>query len=191
MNPFPLSHSGALIYEQIESQFSELDLVRRNITPSNLTPEIQSMPADKLLGGAIKNKPMAEAVKAGLCVALDAWEEAHSIAQDLDTAEGSYWHGIIHRREPDGGNAKYWYRRVGEHPVLFQLGSDETRKTLSSTTAFDQITELGSWDPFIFIDLCMASENGQQPELKTELLALQTKEIQLLIGHCIKGVMAK
>lgn len=191
MNPFPPSSSGALIYEQIESQFSELDLVRRKITPSNLTSEIQSMPVDKLLGGSIKSKPMAEAVKAGLCVALDAWEEAHSIAQDLDTAEGSYWHGIVHRREPDGGNAKYWYRRVGEHPVLFQLGSDETRKALSSTTAFDQITESGSWEPFIFIDLCLVCENGQRPELKTELLALQIKEIQLLLGHCVKSTIAK
>lgn len=132
---------------------------------------------------------MAEAVKSGLCLALDAWDEAHSIAQDLDTVEGSYWHGIVHRREPDAGNAKYWFRRVGQHPIFQQLTSQETRQALPATTAFDQIVSSGSWESFTFIDLCMACENGQSPELKPELVALQSKEISLLLEHCIQNAI--
>jgi len=191
MNPFPPSSLGAQFYEQIESQFPDLDLVRRKITPSSLLPQIQAMPLDKLLGQAVTNQPMGEAVKAGLFLAVDAWDEAHFIAQDLDTVEGSYWHGIVHRREPDAGNAKYWFRRVDEHPVFQQLGSGETRQGLPSSIAFNHITQSGSWEPFTFIDLCMACEDGEKPELKTELLALQIKEIEFLLNHCIQNVSAK
>src|SRR5687767_13390080 len=55
----------------------------------------------------------AQACFAGLWLYFDFLDESHAISQDLDTAEGSYWHGILHRREPDYPNAKYWFRRVG------------------------------------------------------------------------------
>ena len=187
MNPFPPSSSGVHIYKEIESRLPRLGLTQGTPSQSRLIREIQSTPLDKILGSAIQNRSMAEAVKAGLCVGLDAWEEAHAIVQDLDTIEGSYWHGIVHRREPDAGNAKYWFRRVGPHPVLEQLGSQETREELASTTVFDLIVQSGSWDPGRFIDLCMECERGETPEIKPELQALQMKEIELLLTYCIQN----
>jgi hypothetical protein len=44
------------------------------------------------------------------------WEQAHRVAQDIDTAEGSWVHAYLHRKEGDPGNAAYWYRRA-ERPV--------------------------------------------------------------------------
>lgn len=41
------------------------------------------------------------------------WDEAHRIAQTLDTAEAAQVHAYLHRREGDLGNARYWYRRAG------------------------------------------------------------------------------
>lgn len=40
------------------------------------------------------------------------WTGAHTIAQADPSPLGSWCHGIVHMREPDEGNARYWYRRA-------------------------------------------------------------------------------
>ena len=82
MNPFPPSSPGAQFYQEIESHFPELDLVRRQITPSSLLPQIQATPVNKLLGQAITNQPMGEAVKAGLCLAVDVLPQIGLVVTD-------------------------------------------------------------------------------------------------------------
>ena len=41
------------------------------------------------------------------------WNRAHEIAQSVETADGAWVHGYLHRKEGDHGNADYWYRRAG------------------------------------------------------------------------------
>ncbi len=43
----------------------------------------------------------------------DNWEEAHNLAQDVHTTDGSWAHAYLHRQEGDLGNASYWYHRAG------------------------------------------------------------------------------
>jgi hypothetical protein len=50
-------------------------------------------------------------------------DRSHVVSQSLETDEGSYWHGIMHRREGDFWNSKYWFRKVGRHPVMEQLAN--------------------------------------------------------------------
>ena len=45
----------------------------------------------------------------------DDWDKAHRIVQEIPTAEGSWVHAYLHRKEGDLGNARYWYSRAG-HP---------------------------------------------------------------------------
>ena len=40
------------------------------------------------------------------------WEQAHNVAQDIHTLEGSWIHAYLHRKEGDAGNAAYWYSRA-------------------------------------------------------------------------------
>src|SRR5581483_7484640 len=57
-----------------------------------------------------------QAALAGLYLYFSCLDEAHSVAQDVPSREGSFWHGILHRQEPDPANAAYWFRQVGKHP---------------------------------------------------------------------------
>jgi hypothetical protein len=42
-----------------------------------------------------------------------AWQEAHEIVQDQDSALAAWLHGIVHTLEGDLDNARYWYRKAG------------------------------------------------------------------------------
>lgn len=46
----------------------------------------------------------------------DDWEQAHTVAQDVEGTDGAWVHAYLHRKEGDVANAAYWYRRAG-HPV--------------------------------------------------------------------------
>ena len=41
------------------------------------------------------------------------WERAHTVAQDIHDADGSWILANLHRQEGDLGNAQYWYRSSG------------------------------------------------------------------------------
>jgi hypothetical protein len=99
-------------------------------------------------------------VLAGLWLYLDDLDRSHPIAQDIDTPTGSYWHGIIHRREGDFSNAKYWFRQVGEHPVIAQL----------------------DYNPFAFTDECEADKGQNSPKL----VELQRREWKALFDWCLE-----
>jgi hypothetical protein len=57
-------------------------------------------------------------LKAGAFKTGQQWETAHQICQ---AGEGDHAHDLVHALahwiEGDEGNARYWYRRVGEAPA--------------------------------------------------------------------------
>jgi hypothetical protein len=128
---------------------------------------------------------MARACLAGLWLRHDFLDESHALSQDIDTPTGSYWHGIMHRREPDYGNAKYWFRRVGRHPIFGALAAEAcTLAAAQPTIDVPRLLQAESdWDPFRFVDLCQQAAREKGP-LESLCRAIQQREWELLFDYC-------
>jgi hypothetical protein len=120
---------------------------------------------------------------AGLWLNFSCFDEAHGVAQDLETPEGSFWHGILHRQEPDPGNAAYWFRRVGQHPVFPAL-RDEAEQILSTHTVPFHVQD--TWNPMAFIDFYEAARRKPGSEDEKVFMEIQNAEWQLLFDYCAR-----
>ncbi len=107
----------------------------------------------------------------GLWLYFDFLDESHTISQDLHTSEGSFWHAIMHRREPDAWNSKYWWRKVGAHPVLKQIGKHAASLGYAYTNPLD------------FVDDC-ERVRGSDSQEEEQVKRVQLLEWQLLFDHC-------
>lgn len=130
------------------------------------------------------------ALRAGLFQWHDFLDECHELAQSIEGEGrhrlGDYWHAIMHRREPDYSNAKYWFRHVGRNPVFEPLGP-QAAGILDSGSANEGpewsrriITRTG-WDPFAFVDLCELCANDEDAPLAVAARKIQLAEMALLI----------
>ncbi|MFO0865977.1 MAG: hypothetical protein U0744_15230 [Gemmataceae bacterium] len=130
-----------------------------------------------LFGSAIVRPESAQACIAGLWLRHNFLDESHRISQDLPSAEGSYWHAIMHRREPDYWNSKYWFRRVGRHPIYTELPAR------AETFGGSPLLPKNQWDADAFVDLCEANAapNAAAHEFCRKL---QQAEWGLLFAHC-------
>lgn len=54
----------------------------------------------------LRDRVMADACRAGLWLYHNFLEESHEISHRLHTPTGSYWHALMHRREPDFDKTK-------------------------------------------------------------------------------------
>jgi hypothetical protein len=130
----------------------------------------------------VRDRDMAGACRAGLWLGFNFLDESHTISQGLDTAEGSYWHAIMHRREPDHANAAYWLRRVGAHPIHEGLARAAAELGYAGKGA--------RWDPFAFNDACEA-HRGKGDPIEELLRRVQQAEWELLFGWCYRRAAAE
>lgn len=140
----------------------------------------------------ITDENMAQACLAALWLYHDFLDESHQISQVIPTAAGSYWHAIIHRREGDFWNSKYWFRRVEKHPVFEPLHQEAARLAAEAEAdqSADFLKKQTSWNPFAFVDICEAQVNSQSA---TEMLCrkIQQREWELLFDHCYRKAIGK
>lgn len=95
---------------------------------------------------------------AAIWLYVDELDKSHAISQRIDTPTGSFLHDIMHRREGDFWNSHYWFRRVGSHPAM---------------------RNIGDYDAHGFIDRVEQADPGD-----AELLDLQRREWAALFSWC-------
>jgi hypothetical protein len=125
------------------------------------------------------------ALAAGLLQIGDFWDASHEAAQQADDQGerdcSAYWHAIAHRREPDPGNAAYWFRRVGRHPVFTPM-TEAARLLLDQhgeTALAGRLLSGGTWNAMAMIDVCAEARPGTPRE--TLARRLQRLEMWLLL----------
>ncbi len=106
----------------------------------------------------------------------------------MEDPDGNFIHAIMHRREPDYANAKYWFRRVGAHPAfgplavaaiqfLGQQTGDPLKRTLLPKGNWN-------WDPFAFVDECQECARLPAGNLRlATAVELQRLEFETLLAH--------
>ena len=101
----------------------------------------------------------------------DHWDAAHDLAQQQEGAQDmDLIHAILHRRDPDRDNARYWLRRVGVHPVWKHL------PPLAAAEGLTDLVHHGAWQAELFLDRCLTASGATNAPLvrlqAAELLAL-------------------
>jgi len=137
------------------------DVRERLISRSQPVPLLAPTVYAAELTATIDASDESDLVKAALHVLNDDIDRAHVIAQqNEDDSTADYWHAIIHRREGDYSNAKYWFGRVGNHPVILEIHG--------STTAANA-----------FVDRCRSVGGGRDVDVE----AIQWREMLALLAH--------
>ncbi len=119
-----------------------------------------------------------ELIRSLLLLWHDHLDASHNISQGIENAGGSFVHAIMHRREPDYWNAKYWWRRVGAHPVYPEIAK-QVAELLKQGRAGELATKLlpgGKWDACAFVDACEAAAGSSEREaLLREIQRIETE----------------
>jgi hypothetical protein len=141
-------------------------------------PLVRGRSAQAAVRDAIAAAPVPEPARAGLYLYAGLWDEAHEIAQSIETRDGSYWHAIVHRQEPDAGNAAYWFRRVGQHPIY---------PALAKRAVAIEPSLAGAWDPVGFIGYCERAAREPGSETERRAIEIQQAEWELLFEYCLSS----
>ena len=157
--------------------------------------ELSQATGARLCARPVKNSHEADCLVGALWLWHDDLETSHGIFQDADTPTGSLWHAILHRREGDFGNAKYWYSRAGRHPALAVIAA-QASPMLAEMPADKQLLRLlplhGGLDGADMVDLVsrVHQDSGGLPAdnpLHRTAVALQQLEWRVLFEMGVRA----
>lgn len=160
---------------------------------NSLLSTLRSLPIDGYVSESPESTTTTE-ILAGLLLIHDFLDPSHEYSQSIEgmgaDGNGDYWHGIMHRREPDFGNAKYWFRRVGNHPCFPKLA--ETTHQLAKRYQEQELQQVvqnmtsSGWDSVAAVDFFQEAHTPARRGSDWHSFAeeLQLAEMLNLLIHC-------
>lgn len=130
--------------------------------------QLESITLEDLFDRLILRADDARCALAGLWLLHDELDRAHRIVQEISSASGSFWHAIVHRREGDFANSKYWYARCRAHPVLRSLD-------VAGAALVDLVEQAMDLPP--------------TEARRAQAIELQRREWELLLDHCARAAV--
>jgi hypothetical protein len=127
-------------------------------------------------------------VRAAVLLWHDHHDASHAISQGIETPDGSLLHGILHRREPDYWNAKYWFRRVGKHRAYPEVARRVTEflTAQGEMKLASQLAPGGQWDAFAMVDACEEAAKLPTTDPKKKLLReIQRIELEEVLEYLL------
>ena len=140
-------------------------------------------------GQSVVDEDMAQGCISAVWLYHNFLDESHTLSQNILTETGSYWHGIMHRREPDFSNSKYWFRKVGDHPVFEDLVTEAIALAEGADDSAAFLSGQKCWDPFAFVDLCESALSGAPTESLCR--EIQLREWELLFDFSYRKALGK
>jgi hypothetical protein len=152
---------------------------------------LSKLPPEGVLAVPVTSHDAAAALS-GLWLWHDFLDESHTISQGLVTPTGSLWHAIMHRREGDFWNAKYWYARCRHHPALAEIPvhAESVIQQLPGIREVERLTRSG-WDADGFVDLVEAVHRDPADPRHAAAVRLQQVEWHVLFDHCLRAAIGR
>jgi hypothetical protein len=150
------------------------------LSRSTLDPHLDSWFKTRTIAGEIQ-----PALSSAALLWHDYLEESHVLSQDIPTTTGSFLHAIMHRREPDYNNARYWFHRVGRHDSFYAIARAATPFLVKQgeTQLCSKLLPNGLWNPFAFVDACAeASRHDSSAQATTILRQIQRIEFESIVA---------
>jgi hypothetical protein len=155
-------------------------------------PRLERVLSEESLAGLLPGSARSArlALMAGLFQVLDLWDASHAAAQSADDlgerSTAAYWHMVAHRRVPDAGNALYWARRVGRHPIHEPLAraARALLRAQAEPAQAERLAPGGTWDASALIDLATRA----RPGTPSETLARRLQRLEMI--HLLEASLA-
>jgi hypothetical protein len=187
---------------------STYDALVVTATPQSAFDNLGGVTPEQLLAVPVADPVAAQAMLAALWLWHDALDECHRIVQKSpaelrgrslgvlgkstsdEEAEATlaFWHAIMHRREGDFSNSKYWYARCQNHRALTVIAAqaNPVLNPLPADKSILRLTHTG-WNPNAFVDLVeQQHQNPDDPRYRVTV-ALQKLEWRILFDHCVRA----
>ena len=117
-------------------------------------------------------------IRSALLLWHDHLEASHEISQCLNSKDGCFLHALMHRREPDFPNAKYWLNRTGQYEAYSEIAS-RSKILLIEESLPNLFTD--EWNPYAMVD----SVEHAKPNTQTynTLQKIQQIEMEIFIEN--------